>query len=103
MLHRLGLSPALSLCRPIATMPGNVKPLFVLVIVESVNIFANPIAGRGKGQSIAQRLATRLQADGLAVRTFFDPPASLTADAVGETVVQHPHVGFFGVAEDGQR
>ena len=62
------------------------KPLVVLVKTESVNIFANPIAGRGLGKAIAGRLSARLSADGYAVRTWFDPPAELTADAASGDV-----------------
>jgi diacylglycerol kinase family enzyme len=40
-------------------------------------IFANPIAGRGMGRSIARRLQTRLQADGYAVQTSFERPDAL--------------------------
>jgi YegS/Rv2252/BmrU family lipid kinase len=67
-------------------MPGNVKPLFVLVIVESVNIFANPIAGRGKGKAIAQRLERRLRADGYIVHTSFQRPDSIGAKAVDGSI-----------------
>jgi len=39
---------------------------------ERVLIFANPIAGRGKGKAIAQRLNNRLARDGFDVGTVFD-------------------------------
>jgi len=55
------------------------------VIVESVNIFANPIAGRGKGKTIARRLEVRLRADGYAVSTCFDRPDSLSANAISDS------------------
>src|SRR5665213_688298 len=58
--------------------PDHAKPLFVLVSVETVNIFANPIAGKGRGKWTAQRLARRLRADGYAVRTALDRPEHLT-------------------------
>jgi diacylglycerol kinase family enzyme len=48
------------------------------VSVETVNIFANPIAGRGRGKWTAQRLERRLRADGYAVRTALDRPEELT-------------------------
>jgi diacylglycerol kinase (ATP) len=54
--------------------------------VEEIFIFANPIAGRGKGRRIAERLAKRLRADGFRVRTAFDRPDSLDASAVAGPV-----------------
>ena len=39
---------------------------------DTVLIFANPIAGRGQGKSIAQRVAARLQRDGFDPRLVLD-------------------------------
>ncbi len=50
---------------------------------ETVNIFANPIAGRGRGKWTAQRLERRLRADGYAVRTSFDAPNRIAEDWAG--------------------
>jgi diacylglycerol kinase (ATP) len=44
---------------------------------SDILIFANPIAGRGMGRSIARRLQTRLQAEGYAVQTSFERPDAL--------------------------
>ncbi len=52
------------------------------MFVESVNIFANPIAGRGRGKAIAQRLEQRLKADGYTVITSFQRPDSMPPDIV---------------------
>ncbi|HET6248317.1 MAG TPA: diacylglycerol kinase family protein [Tepidisphaeraceae bacterium] len=52
---------------------------------ESVNIFANPIAGRGKGKAIAARLETALRAEGYIVKTSFDRPQDLPAGAIDDT------------------
>ena len=41
---------------------------------ERVLIFANPIAGRGRGGTIARRLSTRLRADGYEVVLHTGPP-----------------------------
>jgi YegS/Rv2252/BmrU family lipid kinase len=41
-------------------------------VSETVLIFANPIAGRGKGNAIAERLATRLRRDGLDPRLVLE-------------------------------
>ncbi len=53
--------------------------------IETVNIFANPIAGRGRGKWTAQRLERRLGSDGFVVRTCLLPPDQITlADVDGE-------------------
>lgn len=52
-------------------------------MVETVNIFANPIAGRGRGKWTAQRLEKRLTASGFAVHVFFEPPETLTSRQIG--------------------
>ena len=53
--------------------------------VESVNIFANPVAGRWQGKAIAHRLESRLRADGYAVTTSFDRPDDISANAIGDS------------------
>jgi diacylglycerol kinase (ATP) len=45
---------------------------------ESVIIFANPIAGRGKGKTLAQRLERELIAAGVGADVFFDRPTDLS-------------------------
>ena len=50
--------------------------------VDEILIFGNPIAGRGQGQRIARRLATRLSADGYAVRTMMRRPDTLAREDV---------------------
>jgi diacylglycerol kinase (ATP) len=52
--------------------------------VQEILLFANPIAGRGLGQSIAQRLTVQLSTMGFAVRAFAEradllDPAAVTA------------------------
>lgn len=52
--------------------------------MDEVFIFANPIAGRGRGKRIAERLAQRLRADGWAVRLSHKRPDTFgAADAAG--------------------
>jgi YegS/Rv2252/BmrU family lipid kinase len=46
--------------------------------VEEVLIFGNPIAGRGQGQRIATKLATRLAADGYGVHVVLKRPDTLS-------------------------
>jgi YegS/Rv2252/BmrU family lipid kinase len=41
---------------------------------ERIAIFANPIAGRGKGKSLAERLRLRFEAEGWNARLCFDRP-----------------------------
>jgi diacylglycerol kinase (ATP) len=48
--------------------------------MESVLIFANPIAGRGKGKVIAETLAAHLSAGGYAVQLFLDRASSAKVD-----------------------
>lgn len=47
------------------------------MLPQTVNIFVNPIAGRGRGKAISQRLGHRLTADGYQVRIWFDPPPKI--------------------------
>ena len=54
--------------------------------MPEVFLFANPIAGRGRGQTVARRVAARLRRDQIGVRSFFQaaqeiPDAQLAADA----------------------
>ena len=65
---------------------GEAKPLFLLVFIETVNIFVNPIAGRGRGRSIAERLQRRLQDEGYRAQVYFNSPESLTADDVRDSI-----------------
>ena len=50
--------------------------------MDEILIFGNPIAGRGQGQRIARRLATRLSADGYTVHTSLKRPDDLKRDEV---------------------
>src|SRR5947209_8691988 len=60
--------------------------------MRPVLIFANPIAGRGKGKKIAQRLEQRLRSEGYAVRVFLERAngikrSQLDPDAVAAIVI----------------
>jgi len=48
--------------------------------VEEVFVFANPIAGRGRGGDFASRIARRLTRDGYKVRAFLDPADEVPDD-----------------------
>jgi YegS/Rv2252/BmrU family lipid kinase len=47
------------------------------VPIESVKLFANPIAGRGQGRAMARTLARELRAAGMRVSTQLKSPATL--------------------------
>jgi diacylglycerol kinase family enzyme len=49
-------------------------------------IFANPIAGRGQGRTLARRLEREAAAEGFAVETFFERPGDVPAAVRDEPV-----------------
>ncbi|MDB5356586.1 MAG: dagK [Phycisphaerales bacterium] len=49
-------------------------------------IFANPIAGRGRGEPLARQLEARLKKDGYGVRVLMDRPGRIGPDELGEPV-----------------
>jgi hypothetical protein len=51
---------------------------------QRVLIFANPIAGRGKGRRIAERLRARLASDGYEPRVFLERPDCFELAALEE-------------------
>ena len=53
---------------------------------ERVLIFANPIAGRGRGRRIAERLRVRMVADGYESVVFFDKPDCFELAALNEPI-----------------
>jgi diacylglycerol kinase family enzyme len=59
-------------------------------------IFANPIAGRGKGRLLAKRIERDAIADGFSVRTFFDRPGDLSPADLGEVPDQVVSIGGDG-------
>jgi diacylglycerol kinase family enzyme len=64
--------------------------------VDSVLIFANPIAGRGKGRRIAGRLEKRLRAEGFEVRTVLDRP-----DQMDPAILARPAMAAIVIGGDG--
>jgi diacylglycerol kinase family enzyme len=50
---------------------------------EKVIIFANPIAGRGKGRVLAKALATQFKAEGWEACEVYDRPGSVSDDTLG--------------------
>jgi YegS/Rv2252/BmrU family lipid kinase len=59
-------------------------------------IFANPIAGRGKGKILARKLDRELQAEGFAVQTFFDRPTD-----VPTSLLEEPAQAVVSIGGDG--
>jgi diacylglycerol kinase (ATP) len=55
------------------------------VSVQTVLIFANPIAGQGRGKRIAAALQTILYATGFDARVFLDRPEDITRETLGAT------------------
>jgi diacylglycerol kinase (ATP) len=53
---------------------------------DKILIFANPIAGRGKGRLVARRLEKELSVAGYSVKTFFDRPRDISDPAVHEDI-----------------
>jgi len=51
-------------------------------VAEKVVIFANPIAGRGKGRVLAEALKARFEAEGWAAYTAYERPGSVSADTL---------------------
>jgi YegS/Rv2252/BmrU family lipid kinase len=58
----------------------------IQTVPDRINIFANPIAGRGRGKTAARRLEQDLSAAGFSVQTFFDRPTDLSLDSIGDDV-----------------
>jgi diacylglycerol kinase (ATP) len=52
--------------------------------MKRVVIFANPIAGSGRGKIIAERIAGRLRADGVEARAIYERPADVGDEVLAE-------------------
>jgi YegS/Rv2252/BmrU family lipid kinase len=65
--------------------------------VDEILIFGNPIAGKGQGKRIAERLATRLTRDGYAVHISLKPPHELKR----EEIVRPGAVAAIAIGGDG--
>jgi diacylglycerol kinase (ATP) len=65
---------------------------------REVFIFANPIAGRGRGQSTATQIARGFERQGIRVRSFWNPPQTIT-DA--ELLSDSPPLAAIAVGGDG--
>jgi diacylglycerol kinase family enzyme len=53
-------------------------------VPEKIVIFANPIAGRGKGQILARKLERELSAAGFSIETFLNRPADVSPAILAE-------------------
>jgi diacylglycerol kinase (ATP) len=63
-------------------LPNTDRKLPEAKVGDPVWIFANPIAGRGRGLKIAKRLEKRLQSDGFAPRVFLDRADQIPDDEI---------------------
>ena len=54
---------------------------------QKLLIFANPIAGRGQGKTIAKKLERDLQTAGFAVQLFFDRPNEISPHQAADAVI----------------
>jgi YegS/Rv2252/BmrU family lipid kinase len=64
--------------------------------MDVVPIFANPIAGRGQGRRIAERIAAALAAAGFEPRTIYNRPDSVADDVIGRDAVAAIAIGGDG-------
>lgn len=65
-------------------------------MAETIFIFANPIAGRGRGKTAAGRLERDLSAAGYSVRVFWDRPADISS-----TSLEGPARAVIAIGGDG--
>lgn len=63
---------------------------------EEVLIFANPIAGRGRGKVVARRLEKELRSIGIGVQIFLQPPSELSAAAINRSAIAAISIGGDG-------
>jgi len=63
---------------------------------EKVFIFANPIAGRGKGKMLARKMERELSAAGFSVQTFLERPSD-----VSPTIFDDPPQTVISIGGDG--
>jgi len=63
---------------------------------DAVLIFANPIAGRGMGKAIAEKIAARLLRDRFAPKLVFERP-----DAVADALLKQPIRAAIAIGGDG--
>jgi YegS/Rv2252/BmrU family lipid kinase len=65
-------------------------------IVNDVLIFANPIAGRGRGRVYAERIAGRLAAEGFRATLFLERPDQVRADQLDTNAIAAIVIGGDG-------
>jgi YegS/Rv2252/BmrU family lipid kinase len=61
-----------------------------------VLIFANPIAGRGRGKVVARRLEKELRSVGIGAQIFLQPPAELSAADINRSAIAAISIGGDG-------
>jgi diacylglycerol kinase (ATP) len=63
---------------------------------EEVLIFANPIAGRGRGKVVARRLERELRSVGIGAQIFLQPPSELSAASINRSAIAAISIGGDG-------
>jgi diacylglycerol kinase (ATP) len=62
----------------------------------TIIIFANPIAGRGRGRIVARRLGHRLELAGFSVHTVLERPADISRESIDRSAVAAISIGGDG-------
>ena len=63
---------------------------------DEVLIFANPIAGRGRGKVVARRLERELRSIGIGAQIFLQPPSELSPAAINRSAIAAISIGGDG-------
>ena len=63
---------------------------------EEVLIFANPIAGRGRGKVVARRLERELRSIGIGAQIFLQPPSELSPASINRSAIAAISIGGDG-------
>ena len=62
----------------------------------TILIFANPIAGRGRGRIVARRLGQQLESAGFSVHTVLQRPADISRDSIDRSAIAAITIGGDG-------
>jgi YegS/Rv2252/BmrU family lipid kinase len=65
-------------------------------VKDEVLIFANPIAGRGRGKVVARRLERELRSIGIGAQIFLQPPSELSAASINRSAIAAVSIGGDG-------
>jgi len=65
-------------------------------VKDEVLIFANPIAGRGRGKVVARRLERELRSIGIGAQIFLQPPSELSMASINRSAIAAVSIGGDG-------